>query len=237
MSTIRNDVSKNENSADVLRLKRQVDYWKEQAGLPPHKRDYVDLEEIAGGWRQLAGWGGRGGEEVACGVVEGEGLSVVRGEENAGWWLGRGGEGRGGGGGKGRWQAGSGPHMHAPAPVLSRRVSCRHPVLQTRSRMATSKALQPQRNPAPAASSEQQSNLCVSVPVSRVLNNRPSSALESCPLPSQLVRAQAGPGSRPWPPPAPDPVTPFCHPALPPCLAPPPCRTLYLPTAAAVAAP
>ncbi|EFN56078.1 hypothetical protein CHLNCDRAFT_145586 [Chlorella variabilis] len=47
VSTIRNDVSKNENSADVLRLKRQVDYWKEQAGLPPHKRDYVDLEEIA----------------------------------------------------------------------------------------------------------------------------------------------------------------------------------------------
>lgn len=25
----------------------QIDYWKEQAGLPPHKREYVDLEEIA----------------------------------------------------------------------------------------------------------------------------------------------------------------------------------------------
>lgn len=24
----------------------QVDYWKEQAGLPAHKRDYIDLENI-----------------------------------------------------------------------------------------------------------------------------------------------------------------------------------------------
>ncbi|KAL4451514.1 hypothetical protein ABPG75_007176 [Micractinium tetrahymenae] len=46
VSTIRNDVSKNENSAEVLKLRKQIDYWKEQAGLPPHKRDYVDLEEI-----------------------------------------------------------------------------------------------------------------------------------------------------------------------------------------------
>ncbi|KAL4428851.1 hypothetical protein ABPG77_005289 [Micractinium sp. CCAP 211/92] len=46
VSTIRNDVSKNENSTEVLKLKKQIDYWKEQAGLPPHKRDYVDLEEI-----------------------------------------------------------------------------------------------------------------------------------------------------------------------------------------------
>lgn len=52
VSTIRNDVSKNENSTEVLKLKKQIDYWKEQAGLPPHKRDYVDLEEIQGGW----GW-------------------------------------------------------------------------------------------------------------------------------------------------------------------------------------
>lgn len=31
----------------VLPAPPQIDYWKEQAGLPPHKRDYVDLEEIA----------------------------------------------------------------------------------------------------------------------------------------------------------------------------------------------
>lgn len=30
----------------VLKLKRQIDYWKEQAGLPAHKRDYVDLVDI-----------------------------------------------------------------------------------------------------------------------------------------------------------------------------------------------
>ncbi|PSC75171.1 kinesin-like calmodulin-binding isoform X1 [Micractinium conductrix] len=46
VSTIRNDVSKHENSAEVMKLKKTIDYWKEQAGLPPHKRDYVDLEEI-----------------------------------------------------------------------------------------------------------------------------------------------------------------------------------------------
>lgn len=46
VSTIKNDVSKHENSSEVLKIKKQVDYWKEQAGLPPHKRDYVDLEEI-----------------------------------------------------------------------------------------------------------------------------------------------------------------------------------------------
>ncbi len=48
VSTIRNDVSKNENSTEVLKLKKQIDYWKEQAGLPPHKRDYVDLEDVQG---------------------------------------------------------------------------------------------------------------------------------------------------------------------------------------------
>jgi hypothetical protein len=50
VSCIRNDVSKHENSSEMLRLKRQIDHWKEQAGLPPHKREYVDLEEVAGGW-------------------------------------------------------------------------------------------------------------------------------------------------------------------------------------------
>jgi hypothetical protein len=32
----------------VLKLKKQIDYWKDQAGLPAHKRDYVDLENIKG---------------------------------------------------------------------------------------------------------------------------------------------------------------------------------------------
>ena len=61
VSTIKNDVSKHENSAEVLRLKRQIDHWKEQAGLPPHKRDYVDLEEIQGGWVGVACVQGCGG--------------------------------------------------------------------------------------------------------------------------------------------------------------------------------
>ena len=40
----------------VVKLKKMIDHWKEQAGLPPHKREYVDLEDIRGEWR-----GGRGG--------------------------------------------------------------------------------------------------------------------------------------------------------------------------------
>lgn len=56
MSTIRNDVSKHENSLEVLKIKKQVDYWKEQAGLPPHKRDYVDLEEIGDQKQNVSGW-------------------------------------------------------------------------------------------------------------------------------------------------------------------------------------
>lgn len=35
----------------------QIDYWKEQAGLPPHKRDYVDLEEIVDSKQNGAGDG------------------------------------------------------------------------------------------------------------------------------------------------------------------------------------
>ncbi|KAL6769150.1 hypothetical protein ACKKBF_B17660 [Auxenochlorella protothecoides x Auxenochlorella symbiontica] len=46
VSTIRNEVGKNEANKDVLRLQRQVAHWKEQAGLAPHLRDYVDLVEI-----------------------------------------------------------------------------------------------------------------------------------------------------------------------------------------------
>lgn len=44
--TIKNDVTKHENSKEMLKLKKMADYWKEQAGLPPHRRDYVDLEDI-----------------------------------------------------------------------------------------------------------------------------------------------------------------------------------------------
>jgi len=33
-----NDASRNEANKDMLRLKKQVDYWKEQAGLPPEVR-------------------------------------------------------------------------------------------------------------------------------------------------------------------------------------------------------
>lgn len=46
VSTIRNEVVKNDSDKEVLKMKRQIDYWKEQAGLPAHKRDYVDLVDI-----------------------------------------------------------------------------------------------------------------------------------------------------------------------------------------------
>jgi hypothetical protein len=41
-----NDATRNESNKDMLRLKKQVDYWKEQAGLAPHLRDVVDLVDI-----------------------------------------------------------------------------------------------------------------------------------------------------------------------------------------------
>lgn len=60
----------------------QIDYWKEQAGLPPHKRDYVDLEEIADskqngaradvatrGTARAAVLGSRGGVRCWCPAV------------------------------------------------------------------------------------------------------------------------------------------------------------------------
>lgn len=33
-------------SKDMQRLKKQMEYWKEQAGLPPDQRAMVDLTEI-----------------------------------------------------------------------------------------------------------------------------------------------------------------------------------------------
>lgn len=44
--TIKNDVSKNEANKDMQKLRRQLEYWKEQAGLTPEQRRFVDLEEI-----------------------------------------------------------------------------------------------------------------------------------------------------------------------------------------------
>ena len=45
--TIKNDVTKMESSKEMLKLKRQLEYWKEQAGLSPEQRAYVDLEDIS----------------------------------------------------------------------------------------------------------------------------------------------------------------------------------------------
>lgn len=44
--TIKNEVTKMESSKEMLKLKRQLEYWKEQAGLSPEQRKYVDLEDI-----------------------------------------------------------------------------------------------------------------------------------------------------------------------------------------------
>uniref|UniRef100_A0A7S0Y9G8 Kinesin motor domain-containing protein n=1 Tax=Polytomella parva TaxID=51329 RepID=A0A7S0Y9G8_9CHLO len=45
--TIKNDASKNEANRDLIKLKKQIDYWKDQAGLPAGQRDIVDLLEIS----------------------------------------------------------------------------------------------------------------------------------------------------------------------------------------------
>jgi hypothetical protein len=44
--TIKNEARKNEDSVVVLALKKKIEYWKEQAGLPPHARDQVELLQI-----------------------------------------------------------------------------------------------------------------------------------------------------------------------------------------------
>jgi hypothetical protein len=44
--SVQNDATKMESNKDMLRLKKQVDYWKEQAGLPAEMRDIVDLMNI-----------------------------------------------------------------------------------------------------------------------------------------------------------------------------------------------
>ncbi|KXZ52314.1 hypothetical protein GPECTOR_10g946 [Gonium pectorale] len=45
--TIKNDATKNEANKEMLRLKKQVEYWKEQAGLPAEQRDIVDLVDVS----------------------------------------------------------------------------------------------------------------------------------------------------------------------------------------------
>lgn len=46
VSTIKNNVKQDDNSKEVMLLKKKIDYWKEQAGIPPARRDYVDLVDI-----------------------------------------------------------------------------------------------------------------------------------------------------------------------------------------------
>lgn len=46
VSTIKNNVKQDDNSREVVMLKKKIDYWKEQAGLPLHMREYVDLVDI-----------------------------------------------------------------------------------------------------------------------------------------------------------------------------------------------
>jgi hypothetical protein len=44
---LQNDATKNEANKEMLRLKKQVEYWKEQAGLPAEQRDIVDLTDVS----------------------------------------------------------------------------------------------------------------------------------------------------------------------------------------------
>ena len=44
--TIKKDARRNEDSSVVVALKKCIEYWKEQAGLPPHARDYVELIDV-----------------------------------------------------------------------------------------------------------------------------------------------------------------------------------------------
>lgn len=43
---VQNEASKNEQNKEMTRLKKQIDYWKEQAGLSPEQRDFVDMRDI-----------------------------------------------------------------------------------------------------------------------------------------------------------------------------------------------
>ena len=43
---LQNDATKNEMSKEMVRLKKQMEHWKEQAGLPADQRAAVDLIEV-----------------------------------------------------------------------------------------------------------------------------------------------------------------------------------------------
>lgn len=45
-ASLQNTASKNELNKDMQRMKKQLEYWKEQAGLPPGQRAAVDLADI-----------------------------------------------------------------------------------------------------------------------------------------------------------------------------------------------
>lgn len=53
---LQNDATRNEANKEVVRLKKQIDYWKDQAALPPSRREYVDLVEIMD-QKQSGVWG------------------------------------------------------------------------------------------------------------------------------------------------------------------------------------
>lgn len=44
--TIKNEARRNEDSSVVVSLKKRIEYWKEQAGLAPHARDFVELMDV-----------------------------------------------------------------------------------------------------------------------------------------------------------------------------------------------
>uniref|UniRef100_A0A7S0WQ45 Kinesin motor domain-containing protein n=1 Tax=Chlamydomonas leiostraca TaxID=1034604 RepID=A0A7S0WQ45_9CHLO len=44
--TIKNEARKDESNKDMLKLKKQIDYWKDQAGVPADKRSWVDLMAV-----------------------------------------------------------------------------------------------------------------------------------------------------------------------------------------------
>ncbi|KAK9815534.1 hypothetical protein WJX72_005298 [[Myrmecia] bisecta] len=44
--TIKNDVTKNEANKEIQKLRERLEYWKEQAGLAPDQRAYVDLRDV-----------------------------------------------------------------------------------------------------------------------------------------------------------------------------------------------
>ncbi len=44
--TIKNVVTQSTSTKEVLKLRQQLEYWKEQAGLSPEQRAVVDLNPI-----------------------------------------------------------------------------------------------------------------------------------------------------------------------------------------------